>query len=89
MKRLKTRRGGVGREKRVPTRARNHTRVSCDLFASLPVVVSVLYAQVLGEAYSTHDEEDMAVKEVTAISISQGRYVWIVYTHDQLRMPGT
>lgn len=31
--------------------------------------------QVLGEAYSTHDEEDMAVKEVTAISISQGRYV--------------
>lgn len=31
--------------------------------------------QVLGEAYSTHDEEDMAVKEVTAISISQGRLV--------------
>lgn len=34
-----------------------------------------LLIQVLGEAYSTHDEEDMAVKEVTAISISQGRYV--------------
>lgn len=32
--------------------------------------------QVLGEAYSTHDEEDMAVKEVTAISISQGRYTY-------------
>ncbi|CAM9399052.1 unnamed protein product [Ectocarpus sp. 4 AP-2014] len=31
--------------------------------------------KVLGEAYSTHDEEDMAVKEVTAISISQGRTV--------------
>ena len=30
--------------------------------------------QVLGEAYSTQDEEDMSVKEVTAISISQGRY---------------
>lgn len=29
---------------------------------------------MLGEAYSTHDEEDMTVKEVTAISISQGRY---------------
>ena len=33
----------------------------------------VHFLQVLGEAYSTHDEEDMAVKEVTAISISQGR----------------
>lgn len=37
--------------------------------------------QVLGEAYSTHDEEDMAVKEVTAISISQGRYVQAAATH--------
>lgn len=36
--------------------------------------VPLMYNEkVLGEAYSTHDEEDMAVKEVTAISISQGR----------------
>lgn len=39
---------------------------------SLKIVVGF---QVLGEAYSTLDEEDMAVKEVTAISISQGRYL--------------
>lgn len=37
--------------------------------------------QVLGEAYSTHDEEDMAVKEVTAISISQGRYAPYDHLH--------
>ena len=29
---------------------------------------------MLGEAYSTHGEEDMAAKEVTAIIISLGRY---------------
>lgn len=39
------------------------------------VLLCAVGLQVLGEAYSTHDEEDMAVKEVTAISISQGRSV--------------
>lgn len=38
-----------------------------------PFVLSPVVPKVLGEAYSIHDEEDMAVKEVTAISISQGR----------------
>ncbi|CAM9258148.1 unnamed protein product [Phaeothamnion confervicola] len=30
--------------------------------------------RVLGEAYSAEDEEDMALQEVTAVSIAQGRY---------------